>query len=300
MKQPIFSPKKIHLHAGVHKTASTHIQAMIWASREQLERAGIALEVPMQRPQWIKGFRRYHRSRGWSRRIQGLRIRLAAPGTDLWLNSNENFAGVPGNLLRHKVLFKSFPGHLRQLKRLFPNSELRVFFAIRSYDSFLLSNYLELIRMRGYFPWEQFRDMQRFAGFSWLELLGRITAVMPQEQVIVWRFEDYRPLQSQVISLLTGLDDVRQILACYGAETTRPSLSARAIEELRKRQDCTPQTPQFRALIARIGKRYPVSDEFPRLQPWSEDERALLQQRYAHDVTAIRECFPKLNFLSVA
>ncbi len=291
-------PATIHLHAGAHKTATTHLQVLLRLNKPYLAQAGVGVATPPELETWMRDFRWYQRLPAWARWTLNHRLKQAASNEDCWLFSEENFAGHLGELLSQPVLFSGLPARLTAMQRLFPEARITLFFAIRSYDSFLLSNYLELIRARGYFPWEQFHDQQRMAGYSWLEMFDRVTKVISPESIVLWRFEDFREAQGKILGRLTGTDDPDALLARYQNETTRPSLSARAVEHLRSDRTPKPGSPEYRAYVVDLNARFPAGDEHPRPQPWEPGELKALQARYERDVSTIRERYPSIEFLS--
>jgi len=290
-------PATIHLHAGAHKTATTHLQVLLRVNKQQLAEAGVGVATPPELETWMRDFRWYQRLPAWIRWTLNHRLRRAAPDEQCWLFSEENFAGHLDEVLNQAVLFKGLPTRLAAMQKLFPEAEITLFFAVRSYESFLLSNYLELLRARGYFPWEQFYDQRRMAGYSWLELFDRVTRAIPSGSIVLWRYEDFREVQNKILARLTGINDTDALLARYQNETTRPSLSARAVEHLRTDQTPAPGSPEYRAYLVDLNARFPAGDEYPRPQPWEPVEINALQARYDRDVTTLRERYPLIDFL---
>lgn len=291
------TPDQIHLHAGAHKTATTHLQVLLRVNKPYLANAGVHVATPPELERWMRDFRLQQLLPAWGRPLLNHRLQQAAPNNGCWLFSEENFAGRPGDLLNQPVLFTDLPRRLVSMQKLFPQAQITLFFAVRSYESFLLSNYLELIRAMGYFPWSKFHDPGRIAGYSWLELCDRVCRVMPQENIVLWRYEDFRTMQGAILARLTGSDDTAALLARYQKTTTRPSLSARAIEQLQTDKTPRPGTGKHKAYLLELNERYPAGDQYPRLQPWDTTEAESLQAKYRSDCEAIRERYPAIQML---
>lgn len=289
---------KIHLHAGAHKTATTHLQVVLRVNKPQLAEAGVTVATPPELEGWMRDFRAHQLLPSGARWILNHRLRRPAPDTDCWLFSEENFAGRPGELLKRPTLFRDLPGRLVSMQQLFPHAQITLFFSIRSYESFLLSNYLELLRARGFFPWQEFYDPQRFAGYSWANLFDRICDVIPHKNIVLWRYEDFRILENRILARITGVDDGEAMRARYEVKTTRPSLSARAIEQMQADNGPRPGTTAHRDYLLELNERYPAGERYPRLQPWAPEDIELLQCRYDEDTKLLRERYPAIEFLS--
>ena len=195
----------INLHVGAHKTASTHLQRRFMAGRDTLRAHGVVFDGPQQ---WRGP------TKGWSfpkirnplqtilRRRRGLK--KYAPEAPVWLVSEENIAGLPRDLLRPGPLYHRLPDRVRHFERLFRQADLRLFLSVRSYDDFFRSMYCELLRKFALPPFGSFYDDEIFAGRSWYDVVAGLVDVLPEDAIILWRYEDLGDLEERIVALLTS------------------------------------------------------------------------------------------------
>src|SRR5690606_32970769 len=83
--------------------------------------------------------------------------------------SDENFIGVTADLLRSGCLYPNMSGRMRP----FVNEldDVEVYFCIRSYDQFLPSYYVEIIRDRAFFSWTSFLARFSLEAVSWFDVV---------------------------------------------------------------------------------------------------------------------------------
>jgi hypothetical protein len=291
----------IHLYLGAHKTATTHLQGILLANRDRLAAHQVVLSAPQDvRKEWLPEFFRYCAGTG-DAPDAGLakELRSIAPSSGLWILTEENIAGVCNDLAFKPGIYPEAAGRIACLARLFPEAGLSLFFSLRSYDSFYRSAYTEVVRNRGYVPFEEFYDEGRFSGNSWVETVRRFQRTLPQERITLWKFEDFRELIPRLVSLLTGIGDVQGLLDAYKPVTTRPSLSRKTIDILKDLHPVLSRKESL-ALVERINRIYPVGRGWPEFRPFSPEKEAGFQQQYTRDIEAIKAHFPGIRFLEPA
>ena len=289
----------IHLHLGAHKTATTHIQSILRANRERLLSSSIKLSLPWDvRKEWLPLFCRYcNRHRQWnSTRLINQLVDIA-PTRGLWVLSDENIIGVSKDFIKKPGIYSMAQDRTACLKSLFPSARIKLFFSIRSYDSFYRSAYCEVARQNGFFPFEDFFNPKRFANNSWLELVGRFQDVLPPEDIILWRFEDFQQLLPQVLQLLTGIDDVGNLIRNYKPKVTQSSFSAKTMERMGALQPMA-EREESKKILESLNRAFPLSEKFPPYRPFSVQQEAEFQDQYAEDVRKIRSNYPQIHFLS--
>lgn len=287
----------IHLYLGAHKTATTHLQGILMASRDLLSAQNIKLSAPQDvRKEWLPKLFKYCNNpneRG-SGLLEGLRA--IAPKDGLWILTEENIAGVSNDFVIKPGMYPAAAERIKSIVEIFPDANISLFFSLRSYDSFYRSAYSEVVRNRGYLPFGEFYDEARFAGNSWAEMVSRFQSVLPQQNITLWRFEDFRSLVPQLVRGLTNIQEVEALLAAYKPETTRPSLSQKTIDILAQLHPVLNRQESL-ALVERINRAYPISDECSPCRPFSEQQEAVFRQKYVEDIQAIKAGFPEINFL---
>ena len=153
--------KKVNLHIGAHKTATTFIQKVLRASKDSLAGHGIKY-VPTQnvRKNVTHGLRA-HKNRGISRAATVTRIREYVesrfPGdyTTLVI-SEENLVGNCRELYTKSDLYPDITVRLQLVAEALQAYEVDVYFCVRGYVDFFPSAYCEFLRHNDFTTFETF------------------------------------------------------------------------------------------------------------------------------------------------
>jgi len=286
--------QKLTLYLGAHKTATTHLQGILHANRNRLAEEGIKLSMPGDvRKEWLQSFFHWCNHKDSDSREK---IQKAAPEKGTWLLTEENIAGVSNDFTIKSGIYPHIGARLKCLRSAWPEPEMELFFSLRSYETFYRSAYSEVVRNRGYIPFDEFYDEERFKNNSWVETVRQFVEVIPQERITLWRYEDFRKLVPSILKAMTGIDDTETMIAAYKAETTRPSLSQKTIDILDSLHPVL-NRQESKKLVERINNAYPVSGGYEALRTFSSEEEARFKAQYDDDVATIRRLFPKINFL---
>jgi hypothetical protein len=285
-------PKRWHLHLGVHKTATTHLQAMLDAHRASLAAQGVDTLTPdLLRPLQLYGLRRSDWC-FWAPRIIGDRvvarrardaIGRVCTGGDLMVVSDEDLLGWTGDAV-HPAPYPHARDRLRALVALTEQAEVTLFLSVRSWASFLPSAYVQLLRwapMPGGFP--AFLETTRSLRPRWNALAERLLALFPAARALhVWRYEDYRAHQVAILTALTGVDDGWQISGAVPVQTRSPSAEAIGIAEA---LDPALAPAQRRSEIRHL---FDAADPgVTRFDPLTPVDRAGLEQGYREDLARL-------------
>ena len=291
--------RRLHLYLGAHKTATTHLQGILLANRSTLRNRGVALSAPQDlRSEWLPRFFRYCNSHTDEKDEEALHwLRSQEPPEDLWIVTEENIIGVSNDFALKPGMYPMAAERMRCLVEIFPAADIRFFFSVRSYETFYRSAYSEVVRNRGYLPFERFYDYARFKHNSWHRMLGDIAAVISAEKMTVWKYEDFGELLDQLVCLLTMQSGSDDLIHEYKADLTRPSLSFRTMEILAS-LDPVLTRQESRALVERINRAYSIEKGFGPYSPFSPTEETELRQRYLQDLDSVRTNFPGIRFLA--
>jgi hypothetical protein len=221
-----------------------------------------------------------------------------APAEGTWRLTEENIAGVSNDFTRKSGIYPHVGGRLKCLHKAWPKAEMSLFFSLRSYETFYRSAYSEVVRNRGYIPFDQFYDEERFRHNSWVETVRQFVKVIPPERITLWRYEDFRRLVPEILRRMTGIDATDEMIAAYHAETTRPSLSQKTIDILDALYPVLDRK-ESKKLVERINNAYPVSGGYAPLRTFDEAQEAAFREQYERDVAEIRRRWPRINFLGV-
>lgn len=283
------------LHLGAHKTATTHLQHSLLRHREALAEQGVDY-LPMDQVRRLRltlhqGRRRWRVRLGWPmrRRIEALVAPLRL-GPDRIAISEENLLGISPDLLKGSF----YPKAELQLAAFAPLSgggrELRLFLSVRSFETLLPSAYVQTLRGMS-FPggFAPVRAAALNRPPSWAELVARIRRTLPQARLRLWTFEDYGAHDREILSRFVGAE-IPTGEPLPPPESTR-SPSARAIAEMERLEDGLGYLDRTRA-AAKIAARDAERGGGERFAPFSDAERALLQEAYAEDLARLEAEHP--------
>lgn len=247
---------RIRFHIGAHKTATTHLQltlagcSFVAGTRYvPLKRLRRTLTSPVR-----KG--RPHLP--WHRWFGGT-----------WLFSDENILGTTEQALQ------LYPDPARAL-RAFADCGLSVFLCVRCYDSFLASAYGERLWRHRYRPFSAELPSRR-----WTDVVAELQRELPAVPVFVWKYEDYRDHAREIAQHYAG-----GAISAFGPDLPldpKSGFSAQAVAEMARFAQQRPAKAQ----VLQIRSRYPVSDAYPRFNPWSPVQQAQLREMYAEDLGAL-------------
>ena len=277
------------LHVGAHKTATTYIQRALEQSRAGLRGNGVGY-VPLieMRPAITR--RVGLTGRGLGRSVSSL---LEAYGDCRTLIlSDENIIGLP-DPSRSGVYYPRRRWRLGRLLRRLPRSKVRLFFAIRGYDSFVSSMYSEYIRHRPFLSPEAYLRRVRIERFGWPDVIRSFVALAGAERVTVWRYEDFGRLQDRLFDALTGGrgGSVKPL-----DQAVRPSLSAQAVATLVEMQSHLSPV-EIRDQVQAVTDSAPRGAGDGAFSAYAPERAAELRERYEREADGLEAEFPGLVML---
>lgn len=282
-KRPgIFGDRRIHLHLGAHKTATTYIQRILATNKDTLLENGVFyLPLAQTRAKLSKQImglsRKGRRSADLVSHRQAILDELSGKGLERChtvLISDENLLGSPGRFKKGNV-YETIPDDWKNVHtELGPN--ITVSFSIRDYPGFLTSIYAEILRRNRYFPFDMFLSLYREPPTFWSGVYQGLSTAFGAQNVTLWDYKDTVRHPDRVVAMLTGIDAPMEIIST----PVRESLSKKAIEFIRDFQklpgkDLPPE------VIAEVGKRlYPLAKHPEKFAPFGADEHAVLLAHY--------------------
>jgi hypothetical protein len=281
---------KLHVHVGVHKTATTYLQGQLAKKKTELNQAGVGA-------MGLGEFRPFFTRHLMDHPVGTFRIEdhlekffVGAAPADIrgLVLSDENLIGQCNGLIAHGKAYPSSEVRLKRLKELLAGHEVTMFMALRSYDSFTSSAYCEAMRHTQQFvKFGAFRSKFDIESLRWPAMVQRFVAALQPAKVKLWRFEDFRQQSEPVFNALAfGVETAKQP---EQPRAERPSFSGAAVsvlETLAKRH--SPKTAA--ELVGAVSDSLPKGSgkgEYPAFDPWGAEEHASMVKLYDEDCAAL-------------
>lgn len=203
-------PQSISLHIGAHKTASSHLQNVLYRNREMLSDEGIRVYGP--------GFlRRNGRSLpamfglSWSenpqpRRNARAQLKFLAKGRKRLVFTEENFAGSLADSDGRTPLpiYPSGPERVAELVTAWAPVKTRLFIAIRNPASYMASAYSQTLFGGANVGPRTFRARNDWRLIDWADYVAKLRTIPALSEIYVWRQEDYDLTKRLILRRLLG------------------------------------------------------------------------------------------------
>lgn len=275
---------KIHLHLGVHKTATTWQQQTLRANAALLRDHQVAYLPLQQLRNWMTGRLMTLDAASFPFEDE-LRQRFhLAEGTQQVIVSDENLLGSCGEITRTGRVYGRAAARLTRLAELLDGHEVTVFLSFRQYADFLASAYWESLQgTEKYVPFQRFREKLDWDTASWTGLLATVRSTLSPTAIRVWRYEDFRPNAARVLQALAF--ELPQTPA-WPESVERASPSQVSMDFLAHAAK-TLGGEAASQLIEGLTQIAPRSAGFPAYDPWTPEERQREADRYARDLAGI-------------
>ena len=274
----------IHLHLGAHKTASTHIQAVLRENGHRLAAAGVRYAPPAEVRRLIGPARRAAARAGFlpsPRAIMAARRMAALAGREPHLVvADENSLGMCAEVIETCALYPTAAPRLRLLRRLAAQRETTAFLAIRDYAAFFAGAHAQAARGGRAAP---LSDARRAALAAlprrWTDVVGDIEKALPSVRLTLWRFEDYRALRAVLPEMISGAKDLKPFRRRSMATPSQAAMAA-IFSRAAENANCEISVGDFDYLrSSHDGERY---------MPFSPEERDAMAAAYAEDCERLR------------
>jgi hypothetical protein len=281
----------IALHLGAHKTATTYIQKALDQSREALLAHGV-------------GYPSLDRIRSTVTRqldfaafgLAGSAARLLNDYSDCEriIVSDENIIGGLKPARGTKIFYGRRRARVGSLVRRLKPNPVKVYFAVRSYEQFVSAIYCEYIRHNAFIDAHSYLSRLNLPGFSWTDVVATFVELVGAQSVTIWRYEDFPALEEDVFGALSG---GRADLVDRPAVKLRESLSAEAVEALRRLEKTHGRAKEIRSRVKRVEADFPKGPNCPAFSAFSRTDAEDLRARYDDEISGIERLFPGISVL---
>lgn len=288
-------PLSISLHLGVHKTASTHLQKSLQRSPGKLAPAGITFRGPKYLRDPDHKLAQVMRTNGPDlEAVFGADpLHQMAGAADRLVLSDENLLGLVFSDLHPGMPYPRARGRIERLLAALAPSSVQMFLAVRDPASWLVSLYSQRIKGGHYMSFADF-----CAGFStvdlqWSGLIRRLLSLDHHQGITIWQHENYSAVGDSLLKAMLGRTPPKGVKLLHNK--VNKSISAAAIDHLLSKHGQGEDMPGNWGKDAQA--LYPLSEDYPAFDPWSEEEKQASRAAYQADLEQIRT-LPHVTFLS--
>ena len=274
---------KIIIHAGAHKTASTHLQNRLLENEKRVVKSGCSYLGPEKiRDQFGTLWRALGRSDTPDE--QERKLAALAAGQPRLVISEENIIGGFKDLMNgpnRAILYPKAVERLARLAQLVAPNPLHIAMAVREPSSYYVSVYNQLLLSGRFQTWERFSKGLDPTAVKWSDILRPIAEIPGVAAVSIWRYEDYHRLLPQILNTLLG--QPRPDIPLHMEKRMHEGLSERAVQAC-----CTWHAAGYGGRLCAVAREdFPVSDAYPKFSPWPEALMRESRAAYGRDIEAL-------------
>jgi hypothetical protein len=274
---------KIIIHAGAHKTASTHLQNRLLENENLVVKSGCSYLGPEKiRDQFGTLWRALGRSDTPDE--QKRKLAALAAGQPRLVISEENIIGGFKDLMNgpnRAILYPKAVERLARLAQLVAPNPLHIAMAVREPSSYYVSVYNQLLLSGRFQTWERFSKGLDPTAVKWSDILRPIAEIPGVAAVSIWRYEDYHRLLPQILNTLLG--QPRPDIPLHMEKRMHEGLSERAVQAC-----CTWHAAGYGGRLGAVAREdFPVSDAYPKFSPWPEALMRESRAAYGRDIEAL-------------
>lgn len=283
---------RVHIHLGVHKTATTYLQTVLNNNKEKLQDYNVRY-FSLDEVRWPLKELKKKTVKDAPKLSQ--KIKDAFEEKQLVVISEEN---IIGTLDEHSSSRRFYPNVKPYLKKLTKNlrslgaEEIKFFICLRAYDKFMTSAYCEYIKHYPFQNFNQYISLEDIEEYNWHFLTEDIAEIVGQGASIFWEFEQFFKNKEKIISKLLN-QDIGGLLNWNtddGQNVRRASFSQKTIdimELINRNENLT--TKESGMLSYYVDRVFPKSERNEVFSPFSKKQIYSLRFRYERDIRKLKE-----------
>jgi hypothetical protein len=280
---------QIVLHAGVHATDEDRLIKCCLKNTQAFAARGVAVPGPSRYRRLIRDAVQALSEGEPAPEARTILLEAIIEGDmpDRMILSNDSFFGVPRLAVGKGVFYPGAEVKLARLRALFPQDQIELTLALRNPATFLPA----VFALAPDADLATFLDGTDPRDLRWSELLGRITAAVPEMRLTVWCNEDTPLLWAHLIRKMAGLEPETKIIG--GFDLLSGIMSRAGMQRFRAYLGSHPtlNEGQKRRVIAAFLDKYALDgamEEVVDLPGWTEQLIHEMTARYESDVAAIQ------------
>lgn len=277
---------KINFFLGAHRTAGQHLFHRMSIHSEALEKEGVYIPTMMETGRALSiVVQSLNQGRDINAVRQDFFDGLMAGATSevkTLVIMSKGMLGSVQEPFSEKGIYGSAGRRCQMLVNLLQGFDVTFFMATRSPVPFAISCYGEAISAGRDYDLNTFMNNVPGTGLKWSQTIENMLTVIPADRLVVWPYEDYADINTEIAARLTGVDPA------LFEKKLRPlnvGLSLEGIDALRTHIEGAPHPDpaKMRALFDQYAEGYP-SHELPINHPvFTAEVIEFLQFAYEDD-----------------
>ena len=279
---------QVVIHAGAHVTDEDKLLKCLIANESLLGERGVVAPHPTAYRRLIRDILHAARQEGIGADTREILLDAMEVEEDpaRLILSNPGFFGTPKMAASNGQFYSSAEARMEIFRRIFPDDEIELFFAICNPATFLpaILKQTDIATMPDYLGGTDPAEMR------WSEMIARVREAMPDVPLTVWCNEDTPLIWAQLLREMAGLEALvplkgeftllREIMTPAGMTRFESYLAERpGMTEMQKRR-------VIAAFLDKFADEEAIEEELD-LPGWTEDLVERLTEIYDDDVHAI-------------
>lgn len=276
--------KKLHLHLGAHKTATTHFQTVLEINGRHFPE-GVFYE-PMSN---VRKRLKWKNEQTLEKPSIEYLNNLVTDDLEVLIISEENLIGETKDIFKYPRVYGGLLPRLKSLNFFYDQFEkVEIWFAIRSMDEYIPSMYCEYLR---HFNYRRFTDvLNGRLNQSWTHVVEEIREVFPNSIIHIIPHESYQEnLRLVLDSMMSDITEWNLLKD----KTVRGSVTHQAIKLYGYFHSLIPRTLQSKTIDA--FNNWTLLNAGYKFNPLTESEKRDLKSLYVADLTELA----KMNYVLV-
>lgn len=281
---------QIALHIGAHKTATTHLQRSL-SEQVKLVRG---IDARFYGPPYFRNGPSIARRFGLEGDVTPEEARIAwtkmAGQTRRVLLSEENFIGTMHNRFAKMdmPLYPHASNRIGALADRIASDGIDVFLGIRNPAHYVTSGYCQALMGGHKVILDDVKAQNPVSGVDWADLVSRLRQTDGIRDLVVWCYEDYKDLFSDIVARMIGPDSGVQPLQ----KIVHQGLSTDAVAAILRRY----AAGKGRQAAVRARNTFPIGPDHPQFDAFTPQEHAAAKAQYDRQLAHIA-AMPDITFL---
>jgi hypothetical protein len=281
--------REVHLHLGVHRTATTFIQHCLRENAELLLRKNVKILTPKElRPNFTTRVEALATKGGQKDVLSYLQNYMNELDNKKYKRvvfSEENLIGHCGEPLQYGGVYETAERRIGVLKDLFANRLVKLFICLRDYASYLPSAYIEETKHKN-ITFDDYISNIELDEFRWKKYIDFLVKAFPKSEVIAWDYSRFGGDENieRVFEHLVGERDFQVVERDFCV--FRRSLSQKSIDILNILRNVL-SASEMKQIRTFIIDSFKEDGEPLAFNPWTTDQKDSLLKSYRKDLEEI-------------